>query len=221
MRQSMLLAAGLSVALFASGCAGQPAVSTGASGAATQAASTALASPTVSPTMTGSPVTQTPTPASPSPTPTPAGVVLAGTGVAGYAFGSQASSVEPVLRSRLGKPGRVTEDTGCPMNQRWTRSLSWKGLFVSFEAATAKKTTKVKLTTWELRPTNGVPAGVTLAGNLPLTPTFAQLKAAFPGTKVTEELGWFFLKVPSGVTYIGESKTRPSAIHGGPIQWCE
>ncbi|MGB2978032.1 MAG: hypothetical protein WBB78_05860 [Propionicimonas sp.] len=158
--------------------------------------------------------------ATPTPTQT-LGVVLSGDGVAGHDFGTKVGDVEPALRVRLGKPNQVMEDIGCPLNPLWTRTLRWQGLIVNFEATGAKKTKQTTLSTWTLRLSDGVPKGVTLAGGLPLHPTFAQLKASYPGAQLTEELGWFLMEPVDGIVYLGDNKTKPSEILSAPIHWCE
>lgn len=164
--------------------------------------------------------TPTPQPSPSPPSPTETEVVLSGDGVAGQPFGTAVSTVEPALTGPLGSPA-VTESTGCPMNPKWTRMLRWQGLTVTFEAATATRTDQTELTMWQLRPDEGVPAGVTLSDDLPLTPTFSELTADNPGTKVDRQLGWYLLELPEGVTYLGEDASRPTTIWGGPLQWCE
>jgi len=209
MRNRPTWGAGMTVALLAAGCAPAPTASPSLSTPA-PATDAASATPTASASAS----------VSPGVSPAAAGVVLSGLGVAGYGFGSDAALLEPVLTARLGAP-TVNESTGCEFNPLWTRSLRWQGLFVSFEAAGPAVTPDVTLATWHLRPAQGVPAGVSLAGGLPLTPTFAELAAAHPDTVVEEELGLFLFELPSGVTYIGENAPAPCEVRGGPIVWCE
>lgn len=165
--------------------------------------------------------TPTPEPSATTSQPTPTEVVLSGQGAAGYAFGSQVSDVEPTLRGSLGDPSQVTENTGCPLNPIWTTTMRWQGLTVTFEGDTATRTSQTTLSTWQLRPDQGVPVSVTLADDLPLAPTFAELTTQHPGTSLTQQLGWYLVELPEGVTYLGQNRTSPSDIQGGPLQWCE
>lgn len=163
----------------------------------------------------------TPTPTPPTPSPTATAVVLSGQGVAGSPFGTAVADVESTLRSALGAPTQVTENTGCPLNPLWTKVLRWEGLTVTFQAESELRTEATALTMWQLRPPDGVPSGAELADNMPLTPTFDELTTAYPGTKVTEQLGWYLAEPTNGITYLGENATSPSVIQGGPLQWCE
>ncbi len=167
----------------------------------------------------------TPTPAPSASTstsqPVPAEVVLSGQGAAGHAFGSEAGDVEPTLRDSLGDPSQVTENAGCPLNPIWTKLMRWQGLTITFEGDTAARTSQTKLSSWQLRPDQGVPVGVTLADDLPLTPTFAELTTQHPDANLEQQLGWYVMELPEGVSYIGEDRTSPSTIQGGPLRWCE
>lgn len=160
-----------------------------------------------------------PSPTTPT-TPT-AEVVLTGQGAGGSSFGTPVADVEPALRAMLGEPSDVIEGTGCPLDPTWTRSVRWQGLTVVFEGDTEQRTDETELTSWQLRPGGGLPSGVSLGEGLSSTATFGELTAQFPGSEVTEQLGWSVLELPIGVTYLGENATTPSVIHGGPLQWCE
>lgn len=163
----------------------------------------------------------TPEPSATTPQTTPTEVVLSGQGAAGYPFGSEAGDVEPTLRSSLGAPSQVIENAGCPLNPIWTKMMRWQGLTVTFEGDTATRTSRTGLSSWQLRPDQGVPVGVTLADDLPLTPTFAELTAQHPSTSLKQQLGWYLMELPEGITYIGEDRASPSTIQGGPLRWCE
>lgn len=162
--------------------------------------------------------TATPTPSS---SPQPLGVLLRGNGVGAFGFGAPRAAVEADLTQRLGKPQRVLEDAGCPFNPLWTRTLVWKGLSVQFEAADKFKTSKTTLTRWNIRLDQGVPAHVTLAHGLGFTWTFAQVKAKYPTSAMTTEIGWHILRTPVGVTYLGETAKTPTSVMGGPLAFCE
>lgn len=165
-----------------------------------------------------------PQPSPPQPSPshsTPSQVVLSGQGAAGHAFGAPVATVEASLRDALGEPSQVTENTGCPLNPIWTRTVRWQGLSVSFQGKTERRTDATTLSTWQLRNDQGVPSNVALADGLPVTTTFAQLIAAHPGTELTEQLGWYLAEPVPGITYMGSSRTEPEMINGGPLQWCE
>lgn len=182
--------------------------------ATTTVTATTTASPTGSPGSTASPT------ASGAVSPTAATLELSAQGVGGYGFGSDVAIVQPVLQQRLGQP-QVTENTGCQMDPRWTRSLSWQGLTVTFEADAAERTDDLAMTQWRVRPRDGVPAGVTLADGTSFDATFADLKAAHPDVELTQQLGWYVFELPEGVTWLGEDDVRPFEAWGGTVRWCE
>lgn len=150
-----------------------------------------------------------------------AGVTLTGQEVAGHPFGSFVGEVEPALRAGLGEPTDVTENTGCPLDPAWTRTMRWQGLSVVFEGDTQRRTDQTALTDWQVRIDQGVPSGVVLGDDVSPTASFAELVADHPGASVTQRLGWHVLELPGGITYLSENSTTPTVIWGGPVQWCE
>ena len=161
-------------------------------------------------------------------TPVAQPLLLHAKGVGQYAFGTAEATVEALLTARLGKPTDSYAGPVCELDDAtaYGRQLGYGSVFLLFESAPkGTKSSARKLTGWLASTSEKPKAPLALAPELPATPTYDDLKAAFPtGTLEEIELGegsfWVFT-TPSGVWYRGEDNVAPDQIGAGPQQACE
>lgn len=145
--------------------------------------------------------------------------------VGNHRFGEHYKAIEDDLRAKLGKPTKVFEDEGCPMDPRWARHLVWKGLSVGFESQQATKTSKMYLYGWFVTPSKGLPAGVSLASGLPLRTTYQKLRKRYPNISMETmfENSGDYSDLGNGVYYFwnDSSGSRTDEIMAAPLRGCE
>ncbi|QLQ14413.1 MAG: hypothetical protein HZY73_00110 [Micropruina sp.] len=177
----------------------------------------------VDPVVSGSP-SVVPTQSSPA----AESIVLGAKAVGTNKFGTAEATVEAYLTARLGKAddshlGKVCElDTGTP----YGRQLGYSSVYLFFESAPkGTKTSPRKLSGWLAQTDAPLPDGFMLDESLPLKTTYADLKKAFPGSKLDEiplgESAFYVFTTPSGIWYRGEDDTTPDQVGAGPMRTCE
>ena len=175
---------------------------------------------------TGTPVEPTSTIA-PSVTPTAdASIVLAGSGVAGKRFGTAEEEVVTVLHDRLGEPGETFEGVLCELNpdSPWARTLSYGGLWVQFTAKDQSKSSPRSLDAWGFILEQPFESPLEMADGVPLTLSFAELKAKYPAGKLeTLPLGEDETRIftlPSGIRFLG-TESKPDMVSAGTMALCD
>jgi hypothetical protein len=201
------------LALGLAACAITPPVST------STPVSTAEATP---PTPTTSPATST----TASSTTTPAaGLELRGDGLGAFPFGTKQSDVTALLEQQLGEPEESTQGIRCELDESspWSQTVSWGDFWVRYDAKDGKKASPRTLASWGIATSAELGEGMSVQDDVPLTLSFAQLKAAYP-TGRTENLGLgdgskrFIL--PNDLFFVGAG-TRPDHLEAGSFGVCE
>lgn len=158
-------------------------------------------------------------------TPAASGIVLQKKSVGNHRFGEHYKAIEDDLRAKLGKPTKVFEDEGCPMDPRWARHLVWKGLSVGFESQQATKTSKMYLYGWFVTPSKGLPAGVSLASGLPLRTTYQKLRKRYPNISMESmfEGSDSYSDLGNGIRYSWNDSSGSSVLQivAAPLRGCE
>lgn len=213
-RTKQWLAVGVASVFVLSGC--------GVTRPTPTAALPSATAPSVSATAT---VSATPTQPSPSAaTPSAAPVVLAGTGIAGHAFGDAEGTVLTTLNGSLGSADDSHQGVLCELDSGspWSQTVNYGGLSVLFVATSKSKTAPRSLKAWSLRLDEPANPNLVIADNVPLDLSFKQLKAKYPAAKL-EDTGLGddsqILTLPNKLRFLGVG--TPDLVQAGALLFCE
>ncbi len=199
----------------------------------------ATVSPVAPATPSGTPTTATPTPvatsATPTATPTPtatqtptadnATLVLRGDGLGAYSFGAKQGDVTALLEQALGKPDESSQGVRCPLDDGspWAQTVNWGSFWVEYDAKDASKKSPRTLAAWGTSVGSPLPAPLVLQDDVPLTLTFAQLKAKYPAGKL-QDLGLGDgskrFTLPNKIFFVGAGN-KPLRAQAGVFGICE
>lgn len=178
--------------------------------------------PTASATATASGTTTEPSPSATTPQAAP--VVLAGTGIAGLAFGAAEATVLTTLNARVGSAEDSHQGVLCELDSGspWSQTVNYGGLSVLFVAKSKSKTAPRSLKAWSLRLGKPVNPTLAIADNVPLDLSFKQLKAKYPAAKL-EDTGLGddsqILTLPNKLRFLGIG--TPDLVQAGALLFCE
>lgn len=176
--------------------------------------------PTASATVSATATEPTPTTTTPSSAP----VLLAGTGIAGHAFGAAESTVLSTLNDRLGGAEDSHQGVLCELDPGgpWSQTVNYGELSVLFVAKSKSKTAPRSLTAWTLRLDKPLSPAVAVADNVPLDLSFKQLKAKYPAAKLEDTGlgdGSQILTLPNKLRFLGVG--TPDLVQAGALLFCE
>jgi hypothetical protein len=198
------------LALALTGCAKVPPYATSA-----PSTSAPPASPTASTSSSSS--------ASPSSTPSSQAVMLTGTGLAGFRFGSAESQVLATLNDRLGIPDEKIQAQLCDKkpDSPWSQTVTYGDVWVQFDAKDTKKSSPRTLAAWGYQLGEPLPKEFRIADNVPLDLTFTQLKAKYPAATYLN-LGFTdttkALQLPNKLMFMGAG--QPEVVRAGEFVDC-
>lgn len=202
--------------------------------ALTACATTPPGTPSVTPTTptpSATSLTQTPTPTSLTPTPTAtqdegANLVLAGTGLGGFKFGTKESAVVELLTDQLGDPDESSSGILCELDDSspWAQTVTYGGLWVQYQAKDQSKKSPRTLGAWGFQLSQQFGEPLQLADGVLVNLTFKQLKAKYPSGKLEnlnlgEGDGTRMFTLPNKIRFIGVSK--PEVVTAGTMSICE
>lgn len=184
---------------------------------------TATATPPPTPSATPS---TTPGTGPSTPAPDEGTLVLRGNGIGDYSFGAKQADVNAVLEDQLGEPEESTQGIGCELDPSspWGQTVSWGNFWVQYNAKDRSRKAPRTLSAWGfLLEGAELPEPLSLADDVPLDATFAELKAAYPKGR-TEDFGLgdgskrFIL--PNKIFFVGAGE-RPMHVQAGAFGLCE
>lgn len=189
-----------------------------------------VASPAPTDAASATPVDSATPTVSATPTASPTGgtadaLELRGDGLGAYAFGAKQADVTALLEDRLGHPDESSQGIRCELDDAspWVQTVSWGPLWVEYDALDASKKSPRTLAAWGYDVKSEPGDQLRIADDVPLTLSFAQLKAKYPKGK-TQDLGLgdgskrFIL--PNKLFFVG-SGARPSQLQAGAFSTCE
>ena len=184
-----------------------------------------------SPSPTVSSVTPMPTPsatsASPTPTITPAPrLILRGDGLGASRFGAKQVDVTDSLTTLLGEPDESSQGILCELDDSspWAQTVNYGGLWVLYTAKDQSKKSTRNLAGWGFSLREKFAAPLEMQDAVPLTLTFAQLKAKYPKGKLeslnlSEGDGSHMFTLPNKIRFVGS--TKPDMVSAGRLTVCE
>lgn len=187
------------------------------------------AAPSPSPMVSS--VTPTPTPSATSATPTPtptlaARLTLRGDGLGKFSFGAKQVDVADSLVEFLGEPDESSQGILCELDDSspWGQTVNYGGLWVLYTAKNQAKKSPRNLAAWGFSLKEKFAAPLEMQDAVPLTLTFAQLKAKYPKGKLeslnlSEGDGSRMFTLPNKLRFIGSSK--PDMVSAGRLTVCE
>ena len=213
---AITMAAVLAAAL--TGCTSGPAV-TPASSPATPAVTASAATTPASPSPTPTPITLSPTTPAPTKTVTTAStIVLSSKGIGALAFGAAESDVLALLKPALGTPKVQGQVGGCEdAGSGYQAYATFGDLSVRFAAKDNSAKSARTMQSWQLRFKGAPKAPLTLAKEIPVGKTLAQLKALYPKGGGLEHMGAW---AAGGVVIVPPEPGGETVVHGGGLDWC-
>ncbi len=176
-------------------------------------------SPTPTPTVTGAP-----TPTTSVTEATETDLVLRGDGMGPFLFGAKQADVVDLLTDQLGEPDESSQGILCELDDHspWAQIVSYGGLWVRYTAEDQSKKSPRTFTAWGFTLGEPFDEPLSMAEEVPLDLSFAQLKAAYPAGKL-RDLGLGddtkIFTLPNQISFVGAG--RPHLVQAGDLGVCE